>query len=259
MNTPAANDNVANLPSTTAAGAAVAPATAAGIAFQLELGGRSLVFKLVGPEDRYYRAAVELARAVYLRAYGATIAPRPHRFIVCIDLATGAAIACAGLSFAGRAPLFSEHYLEAPLEQMLAGVFQRDVARRDVAEVTTLATIEPTIGTELMRALPLVCWYLGLRAVVCTVTTKLQRSFSSMKLRFHPLTAADPARLPVVPGVNWGTYYDTRPMTGVLRVDALGEFFDTVCCRYNQHLLAAEAAGVGTHVPAAAPMLEVAA
>lgn len=257
MNT-AAFDNVVNIQSAGAAGPAVRPSGAGGLAFQLELGNRSLVFKLVGPDDRYYGTAVELARAVYLRAYGATIAPRPHRFVVCIDLASGAAIACAGLSFAGRAPLFSEHYLDAPLEQMLAGVFQRDVARRDIAEVTALATIEPTIGTELMRVVPLVCWYLGLRGVLCTVTSKLRRCFDGMKLAFHPIAAADPARLPAIPGVDWGTYYDTRPMTGVIRVDALGEFFDTVSCRYNQHLLAGEA----TDAPAvAAPqrMVEVAA
>ncbi len=259
MKSPAANDNVMNIHAASPAVPAIGPSTAGGLAFQLELDNRSLVFKLVGPQDRYYGAAVELARAVYLRAYGATIAPRPHRFIVCIDLASGAAIACAGLSFAGRAPLFSEHYLDAPLPQMLADVFQHDVARRDVAEVSTLATIEPSIGAELMRALPLVCWYLGLRAVLCTATTKLQRSFGAMKLRFHPLTAADPARLPTVPGVNWGTYYDTRPMTGVLRVDALGEYFDSACCRYNRHLLAGEIADGGQDVVATAPMMEVAA
>ncbi|AVR98044.1 thermostable hemolysin [Pseudoduganella armeniaca] len=252
MNTPAVHDQHDNVRNLHPAIASQRTATAGGLSFQLELGNRSLVFKPVGPADPHYAAAVELARTVYRRAYGATIAPRPHRFIVCIDLATDAPIACAGLSFGGRAPLFSEHYLDQPLESALAGVFQREVARRDVAEVTALATIEPTIGTELMRALPLICWYLGLRAVLCTVTTKLQRCFETMKLSFHPIAAADPARLPVVPGVDWGTYYDTRPMTGVIRVDALGEFFDTVSCRYNQHLLADEA-------PAFAQIDEVAA
>ena len=259
MNTPAVIDNVVNIQSASASGPAAGPVAAGGLAFQLDLGERSLVFRLVGPDDRYYGAAVELARAVYLRAYGATIAPSPHRFIVCIDLATGAAIACAGLSFAGRAPLFSEHYMDAPVQQTLAGQFQRDVARRDVAEVSTLATIEPSIGTELMRVMPLVCWYMGLRGVVCTVTAKLRRCFDAMKLQFHPIAAADPARLPVVQGVDWGTYYATRPMTGVMRVDTLGEYFDTVSCRYNQHLLAGESANGGEYVPAAAQRVEVAA
>ncbi|QBE65835.1 thermostable hemolysin [Pseudoduganella lutea] len=257
MNTPAASDNVVHIQSASASASAAAPTTAGGLAFQLDLDGRSLVFKLVGPDDHHYGAAVELARAVYLRAYGATTAPSPHRFIVCIDLATGAAIACAGLSFAGRAPLFSEHYMDAPVEQALAGLFQRNVARRDVAEVSTLATIEPTIGTELMRVMPLVCWYMGLRGVVCTVTTKLRRCFEAMKLQFHPLAEADPDRLPFVRGVNWGTYYDTRPMTGVIRVDTLGEYFDTVSCRYNQHLLAGESANDGA--ASAKPAMEVAA
>jgi hypothetical protein len=251
MNTPAAIDNVVQFNAASAFTSASAPATAGGPAFQLDLGNRSLVFKLAGPDDAYYGAAALLARAVYRRAYDATIAPRPHRFIVCIDVATGAALACAGLSFAGRAPLFSEHYLDAPVEHTLAGMFQRDVARRDVAEVTALATIEPTIGTELMRVLPLICWHLGLRGVLCTVTTKLRRSFEAMKLRFLPIAEADPARLPAVPGVNWGTYYDTRPMTGVIRVDTLGEFFDTVCCRYNQHLLAAACANDADYAGAA--------
>jgi hypothetical protein len=259
MNTPAAIDNAVHIQSASAPVSAAATTTAGGLAFQLDLGARSLVFRLVGPEDRYYGAAVELARAVYLRAYGATIVPAPHRFIVCIDVATGAAIACAGLSFAGRAPLFSEHYMDAPVERALAGLFQRDVARRDVAEVSTRATIESTIGTELMRVMPLVCWYMGLRGVVCTVTTKLRRCFEAMKLQFHPIAAADPARLPSVQGVDWGTYYATRPMTGVIRVDTLGEYFDTVSCRYNQHLLAGETADGGDDEVPAKPMAEVAA
>jgi hypothetical protein len=254
MNRTAVIDNVVHIHSASASGS-----TAGSLSFQLDLGGRSLVFKLAGPDDRYYGSAVELARAVYQRAYGATIAPRPHRFIVCIDLATGAAIACAGLTFAGRAPLFSEYYLDEPVEQTVAEVFQRDVARRDVAEITTLATIEPSIGTELMRVMPLVCWYLGLRGVLCTVTAKLRRSFDAMKLQFHPLAAADPARLPAVPGVDWGTYYDTRPMTGVMRVDTLGEYFDTVACRYNRHLLAGESANDGGPAMATVSMAEVAA
>ncbi|GGY76137.1 thermostable hemolysin [Pseudoduganella plicata] len=206
--------------------------------FQLEQNGRSLVFKLVGPNDRYYDASVALARTVYRHAYGATIAPRPHRFIVCIDRATDKALACAGLSFGGRAALFSEHYLDRPLEQIVADIFQRDVARGDIAEVTALATVEPSMGTELMRALPLVCWYLGLRGVICTVTAKLRRSFASLKLQFHELAVADAARLPETPGVNWGTYYDTSPVTGLLRVDRVGHYFDAVCGRYNRHLLA---------------------
>jgi len=210
--------------------------------FQLELSGRCLVFKLVGPADHYYDAAVALACAVYRQSYGAVIAPRPHRFVVCIDRATDAPIACAGLSFGGGAPLFSEHYLDEPLERLLAGVFQRDVARRDIAEVTALATLEPSIGTELVRAVPLICWYLGLRGILCTVTTKLRRGFANLKLPFHQIAVADPARLPLVEGVQWGTYYDTKPVTGVVRLDALGEFFDTVSCRYNQQLLAGESA-----------------
>lgn len=205
---------------------------------QLEQNGRSLAFRLVGPNDRYYAAAVALARSVYRHAYGATIAPRPHRFIVCIDRATDKALACAGLSFGGRAALFSEHYLDQPLERKVADIFQRDVARSDIAEVTALATLEPSMGTELVRALPLVCWYLGLRGVICTVTSRLRRAFASLKLEFHELAVADAERLPPVPGVDWGTYYDTKPVTGLLRVDTLGHYFDSVCCRYNGHLLA---------------------
>ncbi|HEX8603636.1 MAG TPA: hypothetical protein VF774_13410, partial [Pseudoduganella sp.] len=81
----------------------------------------------------------------------------------------------------------------------------------------------------------------------------------TMKLTFHPIAAADPGRLPVVRGVHWGTYYDTRPMTGVMRVDALGEYFDTVSGRYNRHLLAGESANGGEYAPAASPMVEAAA
>ncbi len=206
--------------------------------FQLELSGRCLAFKLVGPADPYYAAACALARGVYRQAYGATIAPSPHRFIVCIDRGTDQAIACAGLSFGGAAPLFSEYYLDRPLAALLGEVFQREVAHRDVAEVTALATLEPSIGTELVRAIPLICWYLGLRGILCTVTGKLRRGFANLKLPFHPLAVADATRLPNMPGIDWGTYYETRPVTGVIRLDALGQFFDTVSCRYNQHWLA---------------------
>ncbi|AKU24349.1 thermostable hemolysin [Massilia sp. NR 4-1] len=209
--------------------------------FHLNLSGRSLAFKLVGPADPYYDQAVRLAQHVYQQCYSARIAPRPHRFVVCIDVGKSQALACAGLTFAGNGTLFSEQYLEQPLTQILADIFQREVARRDVAEVSALATLEPSIGTELMRAMALICWYLGLRGVLCTATTKLRRSFQYMKLPFQEVAVADVNRLDKVAGVDWGTYYDTRPVTGLVRLDALGSFFDTVSCRYNQQLLEMEA------------------
>lgn len=230
--------------------------------FHLNLGGRSLAFKLVSAADPYYTQAVQLVQHVYHQCYGARIAPRPHRFVVCIDVGAERALACAGMTFAGNGRMFSEQYLDQPLPQLLADIYRREVPRRDIAEVSALATVEPTVGMELMRAMALICWYLGLRGVLCTATTKLRRSFQYLKLPFEEVAVADPSRLDKVEGVDWGTYYDTRPVTGLIRLDILGSFFETVSCRYNQHLLDEDApediedmASIARGLPQAAPRM----
>lgn len=201
--------------------------------FHLDLNGRQLQICLVDATEPRYGEAAALARGVYRQSYGASIAPRPDHFIVCVSSDTQQMLACAGLCYGGAGALFSEQYLHEPLDQTLERIFEREVDRSEIGEISALATLEPTIGTELVRAIPLICWYLGMQGLLCTVTSKLQRGFERLKLPFQRIVTPDPGRLRPAPGVHWGSYYDTDPVTGLIRLDHIGHMFDTYCGRYQ--------------------------
>lgn len=216
--------------------------------FYFELNGRQLRIRLVDESEGVYQDAAALSRHVYWESYRATIAPRPSKFVVCENMEGKQMLACAGITFGSAGPLFSEQYLDAPLAQLLAPLYNSPISRGEIAEISALATLEPSIGTELVRAIPIICWFLGMSGLLCTVTTKLRRGFEHLKLPFYPIATPDPSRLAPVPGVQWGTYYDMKPVTGLIRLDNIGHIFETYCGRYRPVPLAAASDGVAAAV-----------
>ena len=200
---------------------------------RVQLGRRSLQIAVVDNQNELYRNAVELAQRIYHNAYAATIEPRPSRFVVCIDEGSGNMVACAGLTFAGSLKLFSEHYMNAPLEDVLKGVFGTEVPRARACEISSLATLERSVGAELVRIVPFLCWFMGQRALICTVTSKLKQLIEYQKWPFMAVAAADVSRVPKVEGIDWGTYYDTTPDTLVVKLDEIGHLFNAYCSRYS--------------------------
>ncbi|WP_437630016.1 thermostable hemolysin [Sorangium sp. So ce854] len=189
------------------------------------------------PSDDWSQA-VDLVRQKYRRSFGAEVTPSPDCFIVCtIERGPGVGaskvVACAGLTFSSGARLFSEQYIDEPIEQVISALERRPASRDAIVEVGSLASTEHRAGTELIRVVPILAWCLGKRYILCTVTADLKLIFDAVGLNFQPVRGADVARLGGGEQERWGSYYDQRPETGYIRLDAIAEVFSRSTGRYR--------------------------
>lgn len=205
------------------------------------LDGRSIKFHFAANGSPLYGDSIMLAKEIYREVYAASINPSPDCFVACVDESNGELVACAGLSFAAKGCLFSEQYLDIELDLALQAVFGYPVSRNKAVEVSALATRLPNAGSELVRIIPIACWYLGMQAILCTATRRLQFVFKHQKLPFSAIAQPDPARLQNANGSDWGSYYDADPQTGIIRLDQIGHLFQSYCGKYDMF--------DGPHVP----------
>jgi len=156
------------------------------------------------------RAGIEaFIAATFLKNYGARIAHFSDT-LVGRRGEDGAWVAALGYSLAGAAPLFLEHYLDAPIEVEIGARLGRPVARPEIVEVGNLAALHPGAARALIVGTTTLLHELGMHFVTFTATTSLLNSFGRLQLRPQVLALADPARLPG--GADqWGRYYDTHP------------------------------------------------
>ncbi len=182
--------------------------------------------------------AVDLVRQKYRRSFGAEVKPNPDCFVVCTaDHGVGAGasevVACAGITFSSDARLFSEQYLDEPIERIISRSERRPASRDAIVEVGPLASVEHRAGTELIRAVPILSWCLGKRYILCTITENLMLIFDAVGLNFQPIRGAEAARLGDGERERWGSYYEQRPQTGYIRLDAIADMFARNTGRYR--------------------------
>ncbi len=119
---------------------------------------------------------------------------------------------CATLGYrrAHRETLFLERYLDQPVEQCLAAVLGRDVARDDVVEIGSLASCNAVAMIALWSR---TANDLGGDAeiAVAVLTAPLRRMFQRLGVNLVPLAKADPARLGPERAI-WGSYYENDPV-----------------------------------------------
>ncbi|NDY91828.1 thermostable hemolysin [Ideonella livida] len=191
--------------------------------------------KVATPETAEWDAAVRIVREKYRKAFAADVHPHPDRFVVCLedDGPQPRAVACAGLTFSRQTPLFSEAYLDTPAHRAIGQQEGQPVAREAVLEVGALASVSYRAGTELIRALPLLCWCLGKRYILCTATRPLRALFEDVGICFTPLVQADPQRLDAGALAAWGSYYRQSPQTGFVSLEQMSRQFGRFTGRYS--------------------------
>jgi len=152
------------------------------------------------------RTAIEafIAR-VFRRAYGAEI----HQFAPwLLTLYDGERILGAvGIRPASLEPLFIQQYLDARVEQVVAGVERRPVDGEAIAEIGNLAAVRPGTGSLLLITLCLLLQRYGYRWVACNATVGVQNLFAHLNWPVTPVARADKTRLQ---GgyLHWGSYYE---------------------------------------------------
>jgi hypothetical protein len=186
-----------------------------------------------------WSAASDFVRARYARVYGADILPDPDCFIIARRTASASApeagqqiVACGGLTFNSDRGFFSERYLDQPIDRVVQAVTGQTCDREGIVEVGSLAG-GGGAGLELVRLLPILSWCQGMRFLMCTVTAELTRTLDRIGIEFRPLVESSAVRLTAFERQRWGTYYDHRPMVGVIDLEGISGLFSQTTGKYN--------------------------
>ncbi len=202
-----------------------------------------LKFEVIIPPLPKYEIACKFIAEVFNDTYHATIDPRPDAIVFCersnIDNG-GVPRACAGLTFGfAHERLFSEQYFDDSIQEVLERTGKYTVERNEIVEIGSLASRQVAAAAGLICVLPIIAWFLGMRAILCTTTAGLRKLLAYHHIPFVPLTEAHPERLPE--GERWGNYYENSPLVGIIPLQECTHLFKNHCGRF----VFANLAGIG--------------
>lgn len=155
-------------------------------------------------------AAEQYVRACFQQHYGADIR---HFMPLLLSLRDEHNVLKAVLGFrhADQSPLFLEHYLERPVEQLLAAKLKAPVDRSRLVEVGNLAVSTAGGGRWLITALTAYLSTTSSEWALFTIGPALYNAFTRLGLELIDLAEARRESLPFEEQPRWGTYYDQRP------------------------------------------------
>jgi Thermostable hemolysin len=151
--------------------------------------------------------AETFVRNVYAAQYGAQLEGFPSRIFAVLN--DQDEIVCAAGVRLQDDGFFSERYLDSPIEQVLGIASKRAIARGEIFEVTTLASLAPRATASFIEAVGAFGESKGFVWSFFTLTRRLHRLVERLG---HPLTHladADHRRIP--DHERWGTYYASEP------------------------------------------------
>jgi len=157
--------------------------------------------------------AEAFVQAVFFKAYRARLNTF-YPLLVSIANPDGEYAAVAGVRPAGGETLFSEHYLDEPIERLLG------TERRRIVEIGNLASASAGQARWLISTLTAFLTGAGFTRVVFTAVPRMHNAFTRMGLPLAKHADALRERLPDAQQGNWGAYYESRPAvySGDIRV-----------------------------------------
>ncbi|VEA66786.1 Thermostable hemolysin [Serratia plymuthica] len=187
---------------------------------------------IIRRHDEMAEQARQYIANIYHKNYQARIHPNPDIIIASKDKVSGALVACTGISFSSASQgLFSERYLDAPLDEVILQQTKHALARHQVVEIGALASDNPGAAADLIRLMPIIAWFMGSKAILCTSTRRLRKLLAFHHIPFALLSEASPDRLSAEERAAWGSYYDQAPQTGVILLEQCGHLFNHFCGR----------------------------
>jgi hypothetical protein len=146
-------------------------------------------------------------------------------------------------------PLFSELYLDAPVERVMASYLDEAVERRRVVEVGNLALAGAGEARWAIAAMTVLLYAAGYRWVLFTAIRSLFNAFQRLGLNPVQIAIPEPGRLPDN-GSSWGSYYDAGPRVYAGNIEAgLSKLRAHVSPRQPRvHALLQDAQRLGTNI-----------
>lgn len=129
----------------------------------------------------------------------------------------GALKAACGIQSAGQGPLFLEHYLDQPIEALLASRITTSVARESIVEVGNFTAADGASARVMFAAVCQLLYQYHFAWIAFTGTRKIRNTFHRLHLQPIHLAAARPEKLADA-AREWGDYYqhDPQVMAGEL-------------------------------------------
>jgi hypothetical protein len=176
-------------------------------------GSTRLNLELMDPSHPERATAEAFVRAVFKDAYDARL-PRFYPLLMSIIWPDSRYAAIAGVRPAGAEALFSEYYLDAPIEELLG------VGREKIVEIGNLAPASAGQARWLICTLNAFMSGAGFTHVVFTAVPRLRNAFRRMGLPLQKHADARPGCLPAAEVREWGSYYNSSPAvySGDIRV-----------------------------------------
>lgn len=182
------------------------------------------MFRVVDKQDQEYPLLQKMVAEKYWETYQATVFPTPDMFALLRDEYRAIAIcgACYGVTSALGKKLFSENYFDDPIDQLIHERFGVRIGRKSIAEIGSLVSCEaPGAGKKIVAMIPWFVWSLGFEFVLITATEQLRKLMYQANILYHPVAKAVVERLPNQDARSeWGSYYETKPLVGVIDIKA---------------------------------------
>jgi hypothetical protein len=176
--------------------------------------GELLLIECLGA-DRI--AAESFIKQRYAQTFGARVSTFMPRLFTLCD-AHGAVRGAFGLRSAHHR-LFTERYLDRPIEAVLAQATATSVARQSIIEVGHSCGAFAGSMRSLIRLLASHLDREGFEWVVFTSTGVLRNAFARVGLNPLDLGPASITRLPPDERAAWGRYYDHAPRVSAGRIE----------------------------------------
>ncbi len=173
------------------------------------------------PADHPQRLEVEaFVRNRYREIHGADV----QRFlpVLLVLRGPGGRIAgVAGYRDAASEPLFLEHYLDKPAEQVLAAHFQCELGRHEIVEIGNFACVSCRASKDLVAGLMEFLDQRGTVWAMFTGTRLIRQIMQHMGIDVQELAPAQRSRLRNSVD-DWGSYYECDPRVVAGLVPAAG-------------------------------------
>lgn len=176
----------------------------------------------VGFQKPLYKQLQSIVIENYRKIYSADIKPEPHLFVFlnkdnkkCNDIKG----ACFGITYASRKRLFSEKYLNFPVEDIFSEKLGKKITRNEIVELGSFVSFNHKgAGRDLISNFSYIMLLLQVKYVLITATQKLVSIFEQSGITFIPLVKTKKNKLSEMEQKNWGSYYETNPVTGLISV-----------------------------------------
>ncbi|MDN3608532.1 thermostable hemolysin [Vibrio ostreicida] len=190
--------------------------------------------KIIKNSDPLALKAREATREKYEDFYKANIDPNPEYYVIAskgfdkeFDVSS-----CAGISFKNKRKLFSEQYLDKSIEEVIVDNWGRYYSSDKIAEIGGLISNHHHVGIKLTTLIPFIAHCVGASVLLCTITQTVSRLLSSCGIKFEPICKAQEECLELGKG-DWGSYYESKPVTGVIFLDDHSAMFKALSMSIN--------------------------